>query len=663
MSDIYDDGTMERKIVAAITKVAGKHKEGLDTEALDEALAQALTEAGVTPEFAYVAACAANKAMSVDYLKGHDDSTRADAFALFNPEHVVELMGGTAAIVEDEPEDGEDMDDIVIEVTKAASLKKTASAKVQEPVELQYTLGEVLNKMAHALDKVGIALDSCYRDLLTKEASYHDTIRRLHGTAMTDSDKGTAVSVLGKYASKALKDSGHTMDNVQVPGVCVMTGTVGSDLVKKASEQLYDYEQANETLKYAVSKAASLRDTYERLNTHYKDMRKHSDIWDKPLSKVAEMGVGERLVDLTLGAPTGFAVGAVDSALSAGDSLADTAKNYLKWKSEITDSRKGEVLDAELLKDDRELDRLLAWSDMMSDPRLKGYPSEDVHVAVNKLMDTDRSLESASNRELLRQNLRRAMVQGGELSTADTAALSTTLKARADAHRGERADEKVKGEVKAKGGEGVLGIRGGSLQDLSNSVDILGRKIVGVIPEGVRMYGRTEKFWQDRNDNKARRQEAAKQRVEADKQRDESAKERSHRAVLRGYEATKGQQEEAHRKAMFDTAEKQRLQDLSQSKLKSDADIAKVKADEAVQRAYERLQRTNTLRAIRDARAAEHRADIFSDAYSRLQWLHNNANPGDPYYDKRNAWLYNDLVNAMYGNRSGRGPKGPKPTP
>lgn len=663
MSDIYDDGTMERKIVAAITKVAGKHKEGLDTEALDEALAQALTEAGVTPEFAYVAACAANKAMSVDYLKGHDDSTRADAFALFNPEHVVELMGGGTAIVEDEPEDGEDMDDIVIEVTKAAALKKTASAKAQEPVELQYTLGEVLNKMAHALDKVGIALDSCYRDLLTKEASYHDTIRKLHGTAMTNSDKGTAVSVLGKYASKALKDSGHTMDNVQVPAVCVMTGTVGSDLVKKASEQLYDYEQVNETLKYAVSKAASLRDTYERLNTHYKDMRKHSDIWEQPLRKVAEMGVGERLVDLTLGAPTGFAIGAVDSALSAGDSLADTAKNYLQWKSSITDSRKGEVLDAELLKDDRELDRLLAWSDMMSDPRLKGYPSEDVHVAVNKLMDTDRSLESASNRELLRQNLRRAMVQGGELSTADTAALSTMLKARSDARK-PRADEKIQGDIKAKGGEGVLGSQGGSLQGLSKSVDILGRKLVGVIPEGVRMYGSTEKFWQDRADNKARREEAQNVREEAQNVREENKKERAHRAVLRGYEVTKGKQEEAHRKAMFDTAEKQRLQDLSQSKLKSDADIAKVKADEAVQRAYERLQRTNTLKAIRDARAAEqfrdlqenraryegHRADMMSDAFTTLNKFRENGQWRD----------YNSLIAALSGYRGGRGPK---PTP
>ena len=345
-------------------------------------------------------------------------------------------------------------------------------------MELDYTLGELLSKTAKALERVDRALEGCYQDVLRKAADYHSTINKLHYSTVENTDKATTLRAFGKVAKQVLEDAGHSTD-VTVPQFCVIPENKATELIKKASYQYAEHESYKESLQYALDKAAALHNLYDRLSTWYKSLREDTK-WEQPLRKVAadeyyqvdkDNPSGKLLTTQVVknlyGTIPAVAYGAGSSMLDAGSDIADKAKKYLDWKAQITSKNKGEVLDAELLKNDRELDRMLAWSDMMSDPRLKGYPAEDVHMAVNKLMDADRNMESPSNRELLRQNLRRAMVQSGELSTADTAAMMNTLKAKADASKKERVDQTIgKGEVRAKGYGQALAPGGLSLQSL-----------------------------------------------------------------------------------------------------------------------------------------------------------------------------------------------------
>lgn len=517
MSTAYDTGDMERRIVSSIEKTANMYKEASSQEEMDEALVKVFKEEGVNPEFAYAAACAANKAMSVSYLKEHGDDTRAESFLLFNPEHVKELMGAKdesscEGKCEDMPEDAE----VIIEVHKEASMEKAASAEVKEPVELDYTLGELLKKTAKALSKVDRALEGCYQDLLQKEANYHRTITELHHTALNEEEKGAAVSTFGKSASKVLEDAEHSAPSY-VPNHCIAPDTYGVSLIKKASEAYAQHQDCMDALQYAITKEAQLHDTYNRLKEHYGYMRKQASKWDTtPLRKVAGREEAILVADAIGGIPAGLAAGAADSIFGSAQDVYDTMKGYRDWKSGITDARKDQVLDAELLKSDRQLDRMLAWSDMMSDPRLKGYPAEDVHMAVNKLMDMDSQLESPANREILRQNLRRAMVQSGELSTADTAALKSTLSHTTGAPR---YDEDISGAVSAKG-YGSRGLNGKGLgESLSNFL-----KTVGELPsKGIKVIGesidRKEKIEKEKADAEAAKIKAQKMEQQAEEDR------------------------------------------------------------------------------------------------------------------------------------------------
>lgn len=472
MSTMYDTGDMERRIVSSIEKTANMYKEASSQEEMDEALVKVFKEEGVNPEFAYAAACAANKAMSVSYLKDHEDDTRAESFLLFNPEHVKELMGADESSCDGECEAMPEDTEVIIEVHKKASMQKAASVTVKDPVELDYTLGELLKKTAKALSKVDRALEGCYQDLLQKESGYHKTISKLHHTELTDIEKGAAVSTFGKSASKVLEDAAHSAPSY-VPEHCIAPDTYGVSLIKKASEAYDQHQDCMDALQYAITKEAQIHDTYNRLKEHYGYMRKQASEWDTvPLRKMAGREEAVLVADAIGGVPAGLAAGMADSIFGGAQDVYDTVREYRDWKSGITDARKDQVLDAELLKSDRQLDRMLAWSDMMSDPRLKGYPAEDVHMAVNKLMDMDSQLESPANREVLRQNLRRAMVQSGELSTADTAALKSTLSHTTGVPR---YDQGVSGEVKAKG----YGDRGTNFravgESLSNFLSTIGQ--------------------------------------------------------------------------------------------------------------------------------------------------------------------------------------------
>ena len=66
---------------------------------------------------------------------------------------------------------------------------------------------------------------------------------------------------------------------------------------------------------------------------------------------------------------------------------------------------------------------------MSADPQLALYPSEQVFQATNKAMDMDTSLERPDQREVLRTQVAQLLAQNNRVSTADIAALASTLKA------------------------------------------------------------------------------------------------------------------------------------------------------------------------------------------------------------------------------------------
>ena len=416
----------ERRLVNAIETAAtlASNDPARDRNQL---LADQLKEASIDPKFAKVASCAFNKRLTVLTFKKTADEHKADPFELTDSDKVLELLTGEtlekAASLE-QPFD--------ISITETGCMEKAASAEVpvkplyEDTVQYKTLVGHIegiMEKNAACLERLVDDQDNVQRKadaLATELADY------FMKSACASFEFDTLVNAYGDRFKDAIGDK--LPENTEYTKTASGAILPDTPLYRKASEMIATHETAKdlkEALEYYGSglsefckAAANLGDTIQKAE----------------LAIDKKAGVGWDIVggfgDASI---TGLAngVAAVDTL---GRNVVNTAGNALSNAYNLYQAGNAahmapsDILDAEFLTKDRYRDRLLGWSDMTADPQFAMYPAEQVFMATQKAMDMDTSLERPDKREVLRSYVAQLLAQNNRMSTADVAALATTLK-------------------------------------------------------------------------------------------------------------------------------------------------------------------------------------------------------------------------------------------
>lgn len=419
----------ERKLVNAI-ETAATLASNDPARDRNELLAGQLKEAGIDPKFAKVASCAFNKRLTVLTFKKTADEHKADPFELTDSDKVLELLSGEtlekAASLEQPFE---------ISITETGCMEKAASAEVpvkplyEDTVQYKTLVGHIegiMEKNAACLERLVDDQDNVQRKadaLATELADY------FMKSACASFEFDTLVNAYGDRFKNAIGDK--LPENTEYTKTASGAILPDTPLYRKASEMIATHETAKdlkEALEYYGSglsefckAAADLGDTIQKAELA---IDKKAGAWDLPLDIAGS---------LTDSAATGLAhgVAAVDTF---GRNVVNTAGNALSNAYNLYQAGNAahmapsDILDAEFLTKDRYRDRLLGWSDMTADPQFAMYPAEQVFMATQKAMDMDTSLERPDKREVLRSYVAQLLAQNNRMSTADVAALATTLK-------------------------------------------------------------------------------------------------------------------------------------------------------------------------------------------------------------------------------------------
>jgi hypothetical protein len=421
----------ERKLTNAIEKAATLASLD-DSKDRNELLAAQLKEAGVDKCMAKVASCAFNKRITVLTFQKTADEHRAEPFALTDGDVVYKLLGGesqekTASVQPVKFYIGSTV--VEVPMQKTASVQTVKKPNYEDTVDIdkfQTHLENDLHKHAAEFSKLsGIyeSLDSDIKERTQRLADYFQksacssfeftTLNNYFGNEFkdafkeylpetTDFSKTASACILG--SSAVYKDTAKLIEdrrNLQVIGDYIGNYSKGLSEFCKTAGALGDC--------IAVAKARGL------LKTAAGYMAPGAAAAIRGLGSYGLLGVSlaDKLREST------------QNAMLAGF---DNARNMYNAGNDVSESP-GKVLDSDFLVNDRYRDRLLGWSDMSADPQFKMYPSDQVFSATQKAMDMDGSLERPDRREVLRAQVAQLLAQNNRASTADVAALATTLKA------------------------------------------------------------------------------------------------------------------------------------------------------------------------------------------------------------------------------------------
>lgn len=419
----------EKHLTRAIEKAAtiATVNDSLDR---NELLANQLKAEGVDCRFAKVASAAFNKRITVLTFQKTADEHRAEPFALTDDLKVYELMGG-----ETQTKSASDTTPAFRIGTWAASapMNKTASAYRGKPCyedtvdcdTFKEHIESVIEKHSAEFSK----LAGMYESLQSKvKCDAEDLAAYFQKDACRSFEFTTAVNVYGDAFENVMKDYLPESVSFVKTAFAVKPGTA---VFRKI-----------DTL---IKEAAALKDLEDFIGYYGKGLSEFSKTAGALGNFMAKAAFHGLLKEAGFGAINTVGNIALRSALTAGlsakdnvhDILSSTGKSFntgmqnalnMYNAGNVIGMAPSDVLDAEFLIKDRFRDRLMGWSDMSADPQFSMYPAEQVFAATQKAMDTDSSLERPDRREVLRTAVGQLLAQNNRFSTADVAALSTTLK-------------------------------------------------------------------------------------------------------------------------------------------------------------------------------------------------------------------------------------------
>lgn len=179
------------------------------------------------------------------------------------------------------------------------------------------------------------------------------------------------------------------------------------------------YQAAQQAQSTAAAQLALAQQNYNQMRQNPQDAYNEANV----------EFFGGALPNVLAGGGASLLAAATNLQKSVYDAGLSTLSNaYNMYQTGKGGANPSDVLDADFLVRDRYHDRMMAWSDMTADPQFSMYPAEEVWNAVNKAMNIDMSLERPDRREVLRAYVGQLLAQNNRVSTADIAALATTLK-------------------------------------------------------------------------------------------------------------------------------------------------------------------------------------------------------------------------------------------
>lgn len=422
----------EHKLTSAIEKAAtlASANKTLDR---NQVLAEQLKKAHIDDRFVKVASNAFNKRITVLTFKKTDDEHKAETFPLTDATTVLGYMNGDMekAASEQAPFQIEYVD-------TAASMQKAASAETKKPLyEDTVPYQELCQHVENVMVKNEAALHDrlCDYRKINKEANdlSDELSDYFQKTACASFEFTTLVNAYGDRFKNAISDKlPKETDYTETAESAILPDT---PVYKKASRMIEAHEAA-ENLKTVLDiyadgisqfcKAAS--DMGEMVNRMEAGLTKTAIVGEKATGLAKEIGME---LGLAPAAIAQYGIGAADKMING---VADTTGKALGNAYALYQAGNAahmaphEILDAEFLTKDRYRDRMLGWSDMTADPQFAMYPAEQVFLATQKAMDLDTTLERPDRREVLRSYVAQLLAQNNRLSTADIAALATTLR-------------------------------------------------------------------------------------------------------------------------------------------------------------------------------------------------------------------------------------------
>lgn len=418
----------ERKLTNAIEKAATLASLD-DSKDRNELLAAQLKEAGVDKCMAKVASCAFNKRVTVLTFQKTADEHRAEPFALTDGDVVYKLLGGetqekTASVQPVKFYIGSTV--VEVPMQKTASVQTMKKPNYEDTVSAE-TFSRHLESMIQKQAAEFSELSGKYESL---ESDIKERTQRLADYFQKSACSSFEFTTLNNYFGDAFKETfsaylPESTDFSKTASACIL----GTSAVYKDTEKLIEDRKNLKVLgDYIGSYSKGLAEFCKSAAAYGDAEQKYLFNYQNKNAAVVPAGAIARGIgmDILLGAS------AIDQIRDAGQTAMlagfDNARNMYNAGRSVG-MAPGDVLDSEFLVKDRYRDRMLGWSDIAADPQFKLYPANQVFQATQKAMDMDGSLERPDRREVLRAQVSQLLAQNNRASTADIAALATTLKA------------------------------------------------------------------------------------------------------------------------------------------------------------------------------------------------------------------------------------------
>lgn len=446
---MYADQATEQKLVQAI-KEAAQRIDYVSPEDPEAILADCLMKKGLHDGFAKTAANALNKSYSVYYMSTHDDTDRDADHRLLDGDKVkihmckedVPACPRTSKPVESPT---------IIEVKRITPVSKAASEKKDEYTPRTFKSDvEYLDWLSNGLCKFASAFDQFYADTCMATENIYGRHKQAREMDMDDYTVQCIMSHNHRDTNELLETLGHTKKTSK-------TAMIGTGKVQELPRIIPDNETsatifalvrdagiiktAHNSVNYMLKEAGELKDCLVDLINQYE-----SKCFSKMAAKGDEGLTGQ--VGAFAGGVTSLVSGAIGGVPGALMNVQENARMMAQDDMEGVSDNK--VLDAELLKRDRKLKNLEAWTEVAADRDLARYPLTDLFEVTQKLLKANPQFERPDAAPMLIDTVKQVMSQGGQIGLAMHGATAKTLSDLA----------------KARGGS----ITGNSLYDIRNAI-------------------------------------------------------------------------------------------------------------------------------------------------------------------------------------------------
>ena len=418
--------TDEKKLTRAIEKAATLASINTEHDR-DRLLASSLKEAGIDKRFAKAASAAFNKRLTVLTLKKTADEHKADPFALSNADVVYGLMGGE---VQQKTASLQHTFEIAhhIPMQKAASVQ-TAPKRPRYEETVDYQVFQ--NHLESMLDKHAAAVSELSGTLETLESEIKEEAKELADYFQKSACASFEFTNLNNAYGDAFKEAlqeylPETTDFSKTASAVVLPEGGAYDKAKQLLEKRAAYADIQQFFKEYCTGLQEFCKTAAQSSNFITKCEYHG-LPKKATGPATAIGAALRGTALT-------GMTAIQGLENVRKATTDAAVTSFQTAREMYNAgdaagmAPSDVLDSEFLVKDRFRDRLLAWSDMSADPQFAMYPAEQVFQATQKAMDINTSLERPDYREVLRTEVAQLLAQNNRVSTADIAALATTLR-------------------------------------------------------------------------------------------------------------------------------------------------------------------------------------------------------------------------------------------